>query len=167
MLQVITAKLAKQAAPPCPGLLDEAGVVRDDCRVCGKCDDIIEDMLRGIGPTVVDDQFGCPTWSETLARQLDRLIRNPETSGIYHGVGLGFCTWYQLARRFLEAMAIPHTIAPCSTEEYPTPATRPKNAILVSQNLVEADLLEMQSWERDVDDFVTEHGHALIRELRT
>ncbi len=59
MLQVIGME-ARRPAPPCAGLLDETGAVRDACRDCGKCDDIIRDMLRGIAPTAVNNQASEP-----------------------------------------------------------------------------------------------------------
>lgn len=45
MLHTMDADGRKPAAP-CPGLLDEAGVVRDACRVCGKCDDLIARLMQ-------------------------------------------------------------------------------------------------------------------------
>lgn len=59
MLQAIGME-ARKPALPCPGLLDDAGAVRDVCRVCGKCDDIIRDMLRDIAPAAVNDQASEP-----------------------------------------------------------------------------------------------------------
>jgi hypothetical protein len=44
-------------APPCPGLIDDAGVVRDACRVCGKCDDIIRGLTRDIAASSAKQPF--------------------------------------------------------------------------------------------------------------
>ena len=44
MLQANQAGKGRTA--PCPGLVDDAGIVRDACRVCGKCDDLIGDLMR-------------------------------------------------------------------------------------------------------------------------
>ena len=55
MLQT-TAIAGRKPALPCPGLVDAAGTVRDTCRACGKCDDIIRDMLRGVARSAVNNQ---------------------------------------------------------------------------------------------------------------
>jgi hypothetical protein len=46
MLQVPRAENSRVV--PCPGLLDDAGAVRDGCRACGRCDDLIRDMMADI-----------------------------------------------------------------------------------------------------------------------
>ena len=46
MLQVPTTNHGR--VTPCLGLLDDAGAVRDVCRACGKCDDLIRDMMADI-----------------------------------------------------------------------------------------------------------------------
>jgi len=46
MLQVRTTDHGR--VTPCPGLLDDAGAVRDVCRACGRCDDLIRDMMADI-----------------------------------------------------------------------------------------------------------------------
>ena len=46
MLQVPTTEYGRAA--PCRGLLDDAGAIRDGCRTCGRCDDLIRDMMADI-----------------------------------------------------------------------------------------------------------------------
>ena len=46
MLQVPTTEHGR--VTPCPGLLDDAGAVRDGCRACGRCDDLIRDMMADV-----------------------------------------------------------------------------------------------------------------------
>ncbi len=112
---------------------------------------------------VVDDQFGCPTWSCRLARQLARLIE-ADGRGIYHAVALGCCTWFELARAFLERMGVDKPIRPCPTSDYPTPAARPRNSILANGRLKEAGLNLMRPWEEDLDEFVGAFREDLLRE---
>lgn len=102
---------------------------------------------------VVNDQFGSPTWSYRLAQQIKRIIEiNGE--GIFHATSEGYCTWYELAVYFLERMGVEHNIIPCSTEEYPTPATRPRNSILENKRLKNEGINIMPHWKDDVDQFV-------------
>lgn len=112
---------------------------------------------------VVDDQHGCPTWSYRLAEQIQRIIET-KTTGILHASGEGFCTWHELASRFLEAMNVQHRLSPCATLEYPTPAKRPMNSILENSRLASAGINIMKNWEEDIDEFVAKHHDQLIRE---
>lgn len=114
---------------------------------------------------VVNDQFGCPTWSERLARQLKVLIARGQP-GLYHATGDGHCSWFDLASAFLRLMDVPHRIEPCATRDYPTPTRRPANSILANTRLKEAGLHVMRHWHDDLTEFVHRHHHALLTETR-
>jgi len=110
---------------------------------------------------IVNDQFGSPTWSYRLALQIEHLIKN-KGQGIYHASSEGACSWYDFAKYFLEKLDVAHNIIPCTTEEYPTPAVRPKCAILENRRLKNENLNIMQHWQKDVDDYVHQYGKQLI-----
>ncbi|UCF87385.1 MAG: dTDP-4-dehydrorhamnose reductase [Nitrospiraceae bacterium] len=112
---------------------------------------------------VVHDQFGSPTWSYRLAQQINTLIEQ-NCQGLYHASSGGSCTWYELARYFLDQLGIKYTIVPCTTEEYPTPAIRPKNSILENRNLKAGGVNVMLHWKRDIEDFVRLFKAPLIDE---
>lgn len=114
---------------------------------------------------VVNDQFGSPTWSHSLARQIRKLIE-VKGKGIYHTTSEGYCTWYEAAEHFLRQMGIEHRIRPCSTEEYPTPALRPKNSILKNARLQEENIDSMAHWKSDMDIYVARFRERLIDELK-
>ena len=113
---------------------------------------------------VVNDQFGSPTWSYRLALQIAQLIEAKGT-GVYHATSEGYCTWYDLAQYFLQEMDVPHLVVPCSTEEYPTPATRPKNSILENGRVKDQGINIMPFWEDDIHHFVTRFKTALVAEI--
>jgi len=115
---------------------------------------------------VVNDQFGSPTWSYSLARQIKKLIE-VKGQGIYHTTAEGYCTWYEAARYFLEKMGIEHRIMPCTTEKYPTPALRPKNSILKNVRLQEDNIDTMSHWKSDMDLYVARFKGRLMDELGT
>lgn len=112
---------------------------------------------------VVNDQFGSPTWSYPLALQLEKLIQANAT-GIYHATSEGYCTWYELACYFLKRIEIAHQITPCTTEEYPLPAQRPKNSILENERLKKEGLHCMTDWKKDLDTFIDRFGQRLLNE---
>ena len=114
---------------------------------------------------VVNDQFGSPSWSYRLALQIEKLIY-VNGDGVYHATSEGHCTWYELAKGFLETIGVPHALIPCATEDYPTPAPRPRNSILENRRLKERGINVMPHWQKDVDQFISTFGERLIREAR-
>lgn len=114
---------------------------------------------------VVNDQFGSPTWSHTLARQIAAVV-NAKVTGLFHATSEGYCSWYDLADRFLQLMNVPYRMAPCATAEYPTPARRPKNSILENAALKRQGLNVFDNWEAELDGFVQKYCAVLINEAR-
>ncbi|QBG47344.1 dTDP-4-dehydrorhamnose reductase [Verrucomicrobia bacterium S94] len=123
--------------------------------------------LQNPGKTfkVVSDQYGSPTWSMTLAKQI-RAVTEAEAAGIFHASSEGYCTWYDLACAFLDELNIEHHFIPCSTEEFPTPTKRPKNSILENSHAKELDLNVFSDWKIELKEFVRIHGETLIDEIR-
>ncbi|NOU35961.1 MAG: dTDP-4-dehydrorhamnose reductase [Kiritimatiellaceae bacterium] len=114
---------------------------------------------------VVNDQFGSPTWSYTLARQIAAVVKVRAT-GIFHATSEGYCSWFDLASRFLQRMAVPHRIAPCTTADYPTPARRPANSILENAALKQRGLNLFETWDVELERFVGEHRILLMNETK-
>jgi dTDP-4-dehydrorhamnose reductase len=80
----------------------------------------------------VDDQRGCPTFTEDLAAMIVRLAvaRLP---GLFHITNQGPTTWYQFARDVVSAAGRdPSMVRPITTAELrpPRPALRPANSVL-------------------------------------
>lgn len=114
---------------------------------------------------VVNDQFGSPTWSYTLARQIAEVIDSRAT-GVFHATSEGYCSWYDLARKFLTSMEIPFRLAPCTSAQYPTPARRPENSILENRRLNEAGINVFHEWNDELGAFVRECGPFVLNEVK-
>jgi len=110
---------------------------------------------------VVNDQFGSPTWSHRLALQVEKLVEKG-VRGVYHATAEGVCTWYELADYFLEKMNVPHRIVPCTSEEFPTAAARPKNSILENGLLKKEGINIMVPWQDDVARYAAQFGEQLM-----
>lgn len=79
---------------------------------------------------VVDDQWGCPTFTDDLARGLLALVE-AEAAGVYHLAARGVATWWDLARESLDRTG--HGDLPIervATHEFPRPAPRPAWSVL-------------------------------------
>lgn len=133
-------------------------------------DSFIKRILRSAlrrgqeGIRVVDDQFGSPTWSFRLAQQIKVLIDKGK-EGVYHATAEGFCSRYEWAKYLLEKMEIKTPVTPCSSQEYPTPATRPTNSILENRQLKLEGVNVMPHWRRDLDSFLDKYGARLLAEI--
>lgn len=79
---------------------------------------------------VINDQHGKPTYTIDLAKFILDLVETQVPFGIYHGVNEGETTWFDFAQTILRLQQIETSVAPCPTEDYPTPAKRPHWSIL-------------------------------------
>ncbi len=112
---------------------------------------------------VVADQHGSPTWSRWLAEATAAILcrlenrRDAETGGVYHLSASGETTWHGFAEAILEeAECIPNlhlqarTVVPIRTEDYPTPAARPRYSVL-SQARVEREFaIAVPNWREQL-----------------
>ncbi|MGI8806649.1 MAG: dTDP-4-dehydrorhamnose reductase [Acidimicrobiales bacterium] len=93
---------------------------------------ILARAAEGQTLTVVDDQYGCPTFAEDLAGMIRRLVvaRLP---GLFHVTNQGATTWYRFARDAVEAAGFDvGLVTPITTAEMkpPRPAPRPAYSVL-------------------------------------
>ncbi|MBE7703745.1 MAG: dTDP-4-dehydrorhamnose reductase [Cyanobacteria bacterium SIG28] len=77
---------------------------------------------------IVNDQFGCPTWTVELANCIIKLLQKPY--GIYHICGSGITSWYEFAKEIHNQLNIECKFSPCSSNEYTCKAKRPKNSAM-------------------------------------
>lgn len=112
---------------------------------------------------VVNDQFGSPTWSFTLARQIAAVL-DARATGLFHASGEGVCTWFDFASEFLRLMQIPVAVHPCSSDEFPSPTKRPTNSILENAALKKLGIHVMRDWHDDLADYVALHRDRLLAE---
>ena len=83
---------------------------------------------------VVDDQIGCPTWTVELANGIVKLIQGEEY-GIYHICGSNSTSWYGFAKEIFKQIHKEVNLLPCSTEEFPRPARRPKYSVMENNKI--------------------------------
>lgn len=113
---------------------------------------------------VVADQYGSPTWSYTLARQI-RVVAEKRATGVFHASSEGYCTWYDFACAFLEGLGIDHNFVPCATEEFPTPTKRPANSILENARAKELGINVFHDWKDELKMFMEQNGKGVLEEI--
>ena len=100
---------------------------------------------------VVADQVGSPTWTGTLAQALWTMA-DKGTSGIHHWSDAGVCSWYDFAvaiyeeARQIGLLQSTVEIHPITTDEYPTPATRPTYSVMNKKSAWEATGITPLHW---------------------
>jgi dTDP-4-dehydrorhamnose reductase len=105
--------------------------------------------------SVVDDQFGQPTWTVALADLIIRLVEADAPYGIHHGTSSGHTTWYGLARAAYELSGLdPERILPTQSSAFPRPAQRPAWGVLSHHSLEAAGVSPIEEWHRSVTAYV-------------
>ena len=105
--------------------------------------------------SVVNDQEGCPTYTEDLAQIIGFLV-NRNAGGIFHATNAGVCTWFDLAREIAVLTGNdPARIQSCTSEAFPRPAVRPACSVLRSRRLEEAGYPERPSWQDALARYLT------------
>ncbi len=102
--------------------------------------------------TVVDDQVGCPTFTGHLAPALVELATRTRLPGTLHLAASGHCSWYEFAAEIMRATNTSVAVRPCSTEQFPRPATRPAYSVMRSERPVAPVLPE---WRQGLSDYLS------------
>ena len=90
----------------------------------------------GKAARVVNDQFGCPTYTLDLAHAVCDAIEKRLLPGTYHAAGDEAMSWHAFGQRVLSAWAgHPVLLEGIASSEYPTPAQRPRFSVLSSAKL--------------------------------
>ena len=113
--------------------------------------------------SVVDDQFGAPTWTRHLADATAMLLTtHPNATGIYHLTATGETNWHDYAEAiFAEALElhllqkVPQVRRIASTN-YPLPAPRPTNSRLDCGRFTRDFGLTLPDWRVGLADCLTD-----------
>lgn len=105
--------------------------------------------------TVVNDQFGSPTYTYDLARLLVDMIQT-DKYGIYHATNEGICTWYEFACEIFKQAGVKIEVMPVPASEYPAKAKRPENSRLDKSKLTENGFERLPSWQDALRRYIKE-----------
>ena len=108
---------------------------------------------------VVNDQVGCPTYAQDLARAIVDVLpyvhSKNDVSGIYNYSGDSACSWFGFAEEIFRQRSnyigkdIPTVIA-ISSEEFPSPVSRPHFSVLDSGLIAQVFGVVPSDWRRGV-----------------
>ena len=106
--------------------------------------------IRGVA-----DQFGVPTPSLFIAKQIQKMISqlSSDNVGIYHLAPNGQCSWYDFAKEIMINTVTPFDISnlyPVETDQHPTLVRRPKNSVLENSLIKTVFMLKFDDWKTEL-----------------
>jgi dTDP-4-dehydrorhamnose reductase len=102
---------------------------------------------------VVSDQIGSPTYATDLAGVILEIIKSKEfreenqTTQIYHYSNKGEISWYEFAKEIFKIEEVDCKVSPITTEQYPTPANRPRNSLIDSNKIMQLFDINTPFWK--------------------
>ncbi|GAA5099796.1 dTDP-4-dehydrorhamnose reductase [Chryseobacterium ginsengisoli] len=104
---------------------------------------------------IVADQFGQPTNANDLAEAIMDIIEAPQkTYGVFHFSNYPETTWFEFAKKIAEFSKSSVKLNQLTTEQYPTPAKRPKRSTMCLDKIEEAYKIEPKYWENSLEECV-------------
>ena len=96
---------------------------------------------EGRNLTIVDDQYGRPTYAKDVVEAAEALMRG-DHRGVFHFANAGKTSWYEFAKHLPGAA----NISPVSSDEYPQKAPRPKYSVFSTEKIEKTLQFKIQSW---------------------
>jgi len=107
--------------------------------------------------TVVNDQFGSPTYTYDLAKLLVDMIQT-EKYGVYHATNEGICSWYDFACAIFREAGVGMNVLPVTSAEYAAKAKRPSNSRMSKDKLDEMGFDRLPDWQDALKRYLVELG---------
>ena len=106
--------------------------------------------------SVVNDQLGCPTYANDLARTMMQIVEGDKIqSGIYNYCNEGIISWYEFALAIKEISRSSCVVDPIASSQYPTPAKRPGYSVLDTTKIRETFNVDIPHWRDSLEKCIT------------
>lgn len=97
----------------------------------------------------IDAERGSPTYVKDLTIAVMNMIEAGVSSGIYHIVNSGSCSWYEYAKATVDFAGVKAEVVPVPPERFPRKAKRPFNSTLLNTKLQ-----PMRPWQEALMEFL-------------
>jgi dTDP-4-dehydrorhamnose reductase len=110
---------------------------------------------------VVSDQIGSPTYATDLANAILDTMQNKafkevgQETQVYHYSNVGEISWYEFAKEIFKLAGIQCSVSSITTEQYPTPAKRPKNTLMNKDKIAETFSVNIPDWKESLNTCMT------------
>lgn len=100
---------------------------------------------------VVNDQIGSPTYAADLAKAIMQIITSGKwKSGIYNFSNEGVISWFDFASEIKQLTHSNCIINSLTTEQFPTPAKRPKYSVLDKSKIQQTFSIQLKDWKESL-----------------
>ena len=108
---------------------------------------ILGRVSKGLNVSVVNDQFGQPTWTRDLANQVKLLLEVEAPFGVYHGTNGGEASWFEFAKAAVTEGGFDSAlVSPTSSLDFVRPAPRPTYSVLSHGRWDAIGIAPMRDW---------------------
>jgi dTDP-4-dehydrorhamnose reductase len=103
--------------------------------------------------SVVSDQMGSPTYAADLADAILEIIKHKkfrdegQATQIYNYSNEGKISWHEFAKEIFKIEKIGCEVNPITSQQYPTPAKKPRNTFMNKDKIVKVFNIKISNWE--------------------
>ena len=117
---------------------------------------IIQKAENGEKIYVINDQFGCPTYSKDLVDCILNIIISKKINKykIYNFSNEGYTNWYDFAKKIFELKKINYPITAVSSNKYKSIANRPKYSITDKSRIKDIFNIDIRKWEDALEEYI-------------
>jgi dTDP-4-dehydrorhamnose reductase len=107
--------------------------------------------------SVVSDQIGSPTYAADLADAILEIIKHKkfrdlaQTTQIYNYSNEGEISWHEFAKEIFKIGNIECQVNPVTSQQYPTPAKRPRNTLMNKDKIVKVFNIKISNWKSSLN----------------
>jgi UDPglucose 6-dehydrogenase len=118
---------------------------------------------------VVSDQICSPTYATDLAGTILEIIKNKEfreedqATQIYHYSNEGEVSWYEFAKEIFKIAKIDCKVNPITTQQYPTPAKRPRNTLMNKDKISETFSVSTPNWKESLNTYIAKTQEKIMK----
>jgi dTDP-4-dehydrorhamnose reductase len=111
--------------------------------------------------SVINDQMGSPTYATDLADAILEIIRHKkfrdagQTTQIYNYSNEGEISWYEFAKEIFKIEKIDCEVNSITTQQYPTPAKKPRNTLMKKDKIVKVFNIKISNWKSSLNTCMT------------
>ena len=105
---------------------------------------------------VINDQFGCPTYSKDLVDCTLNIIVSNKLNyyKVYNFSNEGYTNWYDFTKKIFELKKINCPITPVSSYKYKSIAARPKYCITDKSRIKDIFNITIRKWDEALEEFL-------------
>jgi dTDP-4-dehydrorhamnose reductase len=108
---------------------------------------------------VINDQFGCPTYSKDLVDCTLNIIGSNKLNKhkVYNFSNEGYTNWYDFTKKIFELKKINSLIIPVDSNNYKSIARRPKYSVTDKSRIKDTFNIDVRNWEDALEEFLNQY----------